>query len=171
LTAASYKNLFATALAGGDTSAAVDNYMQVVTSLSSDLVLTRRCITSFTAFLSSLKSNPTPAEIEGIKQKALANSADTVLFITSQPGLKKALTDPAMKANPKNREFYQQFSEKETYEPLFLENPTIPYDLFSTLGDAMAAKIAHYEQVIEIFVRENKLGNLKFSYSRRLFLR
>lgn len=163
---ASYKDLFVAALNGKNTSAAIENILQVISSFSLIPKEERSFITSLFTSISSYKANPTEtekAESEKAFQTYLAEHKKT---ITSQPGLENVLTDPVLMSKPENREFYQQFEELDSYYTTLKANPGSLYLLFTNEAEKVAAKYARYSYVTQVFLMNNGISKCSFAFQQ-----
>jgi hypothetical protein len=146
-------------LAGDDVTTLIDDNLNLIDTYGNNNSESYRIfLTSSADLLLELKENPTEADKVVIKQKLKDLTPTGQSIITSQIGMKHALTDTKLLAKPENREFNQILQGKEIMFKSINENPAKAYDFFIAKGDESANKLSHSVVVIEDFIKRNKIG-------------
>jgi hypothetical protein len=155
-----YVSLFKTAYEGGDVSPMIESHQKAIKDSDPEFLARVKVLdNAMVSMISSLTENPTEAEKSLIKGNVAATIQKGNEQVTSQPGLKNALTDEHLMKNPENREFYQLVKESSINQKAVIADPASGYTLFVTRADEMASKCAHYAVVVEDFIKRNKIGN------------
>jgi hypothetical protein len=140
-----------------------DVLISAVSNFEQDLKAPLETYATLVASLASLaKENPTEAEKTAIIQKIKDFQKADDALTKSEPGLENALSDPIVKSDPKNREFFQQLQLRDIGYKHLEADPAMLYKL-AFIKDGVA-QASHTLIVVADFISRWRNCKLKRNY-------
>lgn len=154
-----YENFFKLALSGGDLEKVQSKLSSAMKGEGMNIVEDRTWHGSFKSLIDALKacSGSSESEKEELKEVVDSFVIKSEKWIRSQPGLGDFPASPKLRADPRNKVFFEMNDQFKMLSNFMIENPAWAVSFFN---DETAAAYANFSTtVIEVSRRAVEAGN------------